>query len=100
VYSPSTITCGQAYTLVIRLPASVKSSDRVPVKYDGITKGTQTVSSGFVKQPDGSWLYQDSTGAGTWSCGSSGSSSVGSHTETIVDSSGKVLAEGKYTLTY
>jgi hypothetical protein len=56
------------------------------------------VSSGFVKQPDGSWLYQDSTATGTWQCGSSGSSSVGSHTERILDSKGKVLAEGKYTL--
>jgi hypothetical protein len=100
VYTPSTIGCGDAYTLVIRLPASVYGSDRITVKYDGITEGTQTVSSGFVKQKDGSWLYQDSTGAGGWSCGSSGSSSVGTHTETIVDSSGTVLAEGTYTLTY
>jgi hypothetical protein len=100
VYTPSTIGCGDAYTLVIRLPASVSGSDRITVKYDGITKGTQTVSSGFVGQSDGTWLYQDSTGSGTWSCASSGSNSVGTHTETIVDSSGRILAEGTYTLTY
>jgi hypothetical protein len=101
-YSPSTIACGASYTLTIRLPSTVKTGDELTIKFDGRISTTETITDSFAKQSDGSWLYTGTSGAGTWDCNSSydttGSTSIGKHTETILDLSGNILAQGTYTL--
>jgi hypothetical protein len=97
VYSPSTIPCGNDYTLTITLPATVSATDVVTVKLDGVVSGTETVSPDFAKQADGTWRYFDAV-TDTWDCSASGSSSPGRHTEGIYDDLGNLLAYGAYTL--
>ena len=90
-FSPSTVVCGETWTTTVTLPASVKGTDQITLKVDGVVVGTQTViDAGMTKQADGSWLGTD-TGPADCSVG------VGKHTEQLVDASGKVLAEGSFT---
>jgi hypothetical protein len=70
------------------------------MEIDGHVETTRTVGTSFEKQTDGSWLYKESTGSATWYCAPSGPSSVGTHTVRMLDSKGKVPAEGRYTHTH
>ena len=99
VMSPSTIHCGQATKLTIRLPATLKSSDRLTLEVDGVTINNWTVGQTFIKQSDGSWMYESSSSTSSWSCTASGLNALGTHVIKIRDANGKVLAQGSYTLT-
>ena len=98
-FSPSTFSCtsGGDETLSIRLPSSVAATDTVTMTTDNGTPSSLPVAFTFTKQSDGSWLFEF-TGSGTASCGTTGSNAIGSHTVTIRDSNGKILAEGHYTI--
>jgi len=75
--------------------------DQISLKLDGTVVDTSTVGgSGFAQHTDGTWTNtsQIST-SDICSLASGGSISMATHTLQIVDASGKVLAEGTYTLT-
>ena len=92
VFSPTTVNCGQTYTTTIRLPSSVKGTDQITLQDNGAVVATQTVSdAGLKQQPDGSWSASDTSPA---DC----SIGAGAHTERLLDASGKVLAQGSFTL--
>ena len=110
-FSPSTLSCSSpvAFTLTGHLPASVHTGDTITITLDGKTAGTSQVSSGgeMTQQGDGSWVDISTTTAATMKsiCAAGGSSggfnvlTPGPHTMQILDSSGKVLAQGSYTVT-
>jgi hypothetical protein len=111
-FSPSTLSCKTpvVFTTTARLPASVHASDTIAITLDGKSAGTSTVvdSSGDTKQqPDGSWLSVSTTTAAQMQSlcaagGSAGGMNVltpGTHTMQVLDASGKVLAQGSYTVT-
>jgi hypothetical protein len=91
-FSPSTVSCDDTLTITTTLPSSVKDSDPVTLKVDGNATGTHTVvEAGLTKQSDGSW---SGTASGPPDC----SMGPGLHTEQLVDATGKVLAEGSFTI--
>ena len=93
VFSPSTVSCDDTLTITTTLPSSVKESDPITLKVDGTAGGTHTaVEAGLTKQANGSW---SGTASGPVDC----TMGKGSHTEQLVDASGKVLAEGSFTIT-
>jgi cytoskeletal protein RodZ len=97
-FTPSTVSCSstQSMTLTIRLPASLQGSDELTLKGDGEVKGSFILDeSKLERQSDGTWLVSELYDYGA--CGTSGA--VGTHTFTILDANGKVLAEGSYILT-
>lgn len=100
--SPSTISCSSTtdVTSTVRLPSSLKADDELTFQIDGITSTTATVGEAFTVQSDGSWLLTD-TQSSSSSCTSAigATLSMGTHTLQILDASGKVLAQGSYTLT-
>jgi hypothetical protein len=103
VFSPSTISCSSttSVTETVALPSSVHNADQISLKLDGTVVDTSTVGgSGFAQHTDGTWTNtsQIST-SDICSLASGGSISMATHTLQIVDASGKVLAEGTYTLT-
>jgi len=103
VFSPSTIKCSSttSATETVTLPSSLHYADQISLKRDGKVEATATVGgSGFVQQTDGTWTNTSPISTSDV-CGvaSGGLVSMGTHTLQIVDSSGKVLAEGTYTLT-
>ena len=82
------------------LPASVKATDILTMKIDDETMGTFTVEQlNFVKQGDGSWQYVSTSSASVMNTTCSGSMTQGTHTMSILDASGTVLAEGSWTIT-
>ncbi|MGZ6268154.1 MAG: zinc ribbon domain-containing protein [Candidatus Limnocylindrales bacterium] len=111
-FSPSTISCSSpvAFTVTARLPASLKSTDSISIWLDGKSAGSSPIGesgSDVKQQPDGSWLTVSTTPASEMqsTCasgvGPSGFSvaTPGTHTMQIRDATGKVLAEGSYTVT-
>jgi hypothetical protein len=87
-------------TSTIKLPSSLKETDQLVWQVDGVALVTSNVANNFTKQSDGSWLYTDTSTASSSCQGPSGNAlSMGTHVIRILDASGKVLAEGSYTLT-
>jgi hypothetical protein len=78
----------------------VKGSDLVQSRFDGADWGGPiVVSTYFTSQPDGSWRHEDSPPNLSACQGPSGKIAVGTHKLQLVDSGGKVLAEGSFTVT-
>jgi hypothetical protein len=96
VFNPSTIGCpSQSFTTVIRLPASVKGTDELTYQVDGEAVITQTVNDyGIEQQADGSWFLSDTNTQGSANC----SKGAGVHTARLLDSNGRVVAQGSFTL--
>jgi hypothetical protein len=98
--TPSTISCSSTASVVatIHLPSSVHAGDVISDQTDGKMATTFTVgaASGLVQQSDGSWLLTGPSLTSTV-CGSG--ISMGTHTESLLSSSGQVLARTTYTLT-
>jgi hypothetical protein len=96
-FSPTVFLCaGETRTMSIRLPSSVQATDELSFEIvpDGITDHLDPISSGFIQQQDGSWLLAASTSDTTVEeC----RLPVGSHTIRVLDSTGKVLAEGSFS---
>jgi hypothetical protein len=83
--------------MAVRLASSVTASESITIKVDGKTIDVTTVASlGFVKQSDGSWLYT-STSTGASQCADA--PGTGAHSMSIVDASGRILAQGSYSTT-
>ena len=100
-FAPSTFSCSSSaqVTTVIRLPSSVSATQALNWQMDGVDQASNTVADAFKQQTDGSWLFTD-TSAGSSSCQApNGQLSIGTHSMKIVDISGRVLAEGSFTLT-
>jgi len=104
--TPSTYSCSATtlVTAVMRLPASVQATDTLVFQQDGKTVDTAgatiRATDLFTHQPDGSWTYTSSDQAKSNCTGSSGETlSMGTHTITILDVAGHVLAQGSFTLT-
>ena len=108
-FSPSTVSCASpvTFTTTVLLPASVHAGDAITETLDGRTITTGSVNSSAVHQADGSWSYINTSSVATMQslCASGGSFggvnvlTPGAHTEQILDSTGKVLASGSYTVT-
>ena len=93
VFSPATVGCDAPMTIAIKLPSSVKDADEITLRIDGAASSTNTViEAGMTKEADGSWSETVPTNA---DC----SIGAGLHIEQLVDASGKVLAEGSFTIT-
>jgi hypothetical protein len=109
-FSPSTVSCSSpvVFTATVRLPASVHPGDTITVMLDGKTVTSNPISadSSTVRQADGSWISTDTTSVDSMQllCASGGSAggfdilTIGTHVEKILDSNGKVLAQGSYTV--
>ena len=109
-FSPSTVSCSSpvVFTATVRLPASVHPGDTITLMLDGKKVGSSPISadSSTVQQADGSWISTETTSVDSMQsvCASGGSAgglgmlTIGTHTETILDSNGKVLAQGSYTV--
>ena len=95
--TPSTISCSSTASAVvnIHLPSSLKAGDVISDQTDGHASGTLTLNTAFIHQSDGSWLLTAPTLSSTF-CGGT---SMGTHTESFLSSSGQVLATTTYTLT-
>jgi len=111
-FSPSTLSCKTpvAVTATARLPSSVHAADVVAVAFDGESGGTHTVadtSSDTKQQPDGSWVlvFTATPDHMQMICAAGGSSdglnvlTPGTHTMQVLDATGKVLAQGSYSVT-
>jgi hypothetical protein len=110
-FSPATVSCSSpvSFTLTAQLPSSVHAGDTVTVTLDGRTMGTDvlTGTSTAVQQADGSWTITNTSSVATMQslCAAGGAAggvnvlTPGTHTEQILDSTGKVLATGSYTVT-
>jgi hypothetical protein len=79
--------------MTVILPASLPGSAEITAILDGETGSTDTVSDGFTKQSDGSWLSTDADSASNL-CSKYG---AGKHTFGIMDAQGKTLASGSFT---
>jgi hypothetical protein len=112
-FSPSTIDCSNPQAVVETdiLPSSVKGSDVLVTTLDGETLGHGTLDSStgnWTKEPNGTWkqVVTNSQTSISIMCEDSAYSSgmgtnymsLGKHTETIETLSGKVLAQGSYTV--
>jgi hypothetical protein len=110
-FTPSTLSCSKpvSFTTSAHLPSSVKAADSVTITLDGKPVTTSQVSSvtDMIQQPDGSWTSVDTTSPTTMQamCATGGSSggfdilTPGTHTMQVLDASGKILAQGSYTVT-
>jgi hypothetical protein len=99
--TPSTYSCSaeNQVTSVIKLPSSLKATDQIAWVLDGVPVVSAKVSDTFKVQGDGSWLYTDTSSASSSCTGPGGGPlTPGTHTLQIRDATGKVLAEGSYTL--
>lgn len=99
--TPSSFSCSSSAVVitVMHLPSSMQATDMLIYQADGVTKSTDTVDGAFSRQSDGTWLVSVPSTASSICQGSSGSATSATHTLRILDASGKVLAEGSYTLT-
>ncbi|MGZ6265936.1 MAG: zinc ribbon domain-containing protein [Candidatus Limnocylindrales bacterium] len=82
-------------TMTILLPAALEASAEVTAQLDGETGSTEVVSDNFKQQSDGRWLSTDTQSASDL-CSAYG---VGPHTFAVLDSDGKVLAKGSFSVT-
>jgi hypothetical protein len=121
-FEPSTVDCSSppAWTATIVLPASLVSGDAISLRWDGKTYDPSTLREGghidglrgsdtWLQLTDGGWAGTYTTAA-NWTyaacIGSEGAEwagdrstfSVGSHDFEILDSSGKLVASGTYTV--
>jgi hypothetical protein len=92
---PALFSCsssGLSVDMAIVLPSWVPGDEEVTLTIDGKTISTQTVSTGFEQQSDGSWL---SSGSGSASklCGFG----TGAHSLKVLDAANEVIAEGTFT---
>jgi pSer/pThr/pTyr-binding forkhead associated (FHA) protein len=104
--TPSTYTCtNETHTIAITLPASVQATDEITIK-EGTVQGagvfdTRSVLDwGFTKRGDGSWQLSDTGSPGDllaygYVCAFPVS---GSYTIYVLDSGGRILAQGTYTV--
>jgi hypothetical protein len=99
--TPSSFSCSSSAQVitVMRLPSSMQATDMLTYQADGVTEGTETVDTTFLRQSDGTWLFSKPSSASLMCHGSSSAAAVGTHTLRILDAAGHVLAEGSYTLT-
>ena len=100
--SPSSYKCssGNPVQYTVKLPSSVKGTDQVTNRVDGGDWGRAvTVSDQFTQQSDGTWLHDSASDPLSTCAGPNGTLSTGSHKVQVVDSSGKVLADGSFTIT-
>ena len=109
-FSPATESCSApaAWTETVQLPSSVKAGDAISYTLDGKQVTSATVSpTSFTQKADGSWTsitqltvaeLQAGCSAGGLANGV-GVLTPGTHTAQVLDSSGKVLAQGTYTVT-
>jgi hypothetical protein len=100
--TPASFSCSaqNQVTSVIKLPSSLKATDQIAWQLDGVPVITTKVSDQFKLQSDGSWLFTDTSSASSSCTGPGGGPlTMGAHTMRILDASGKVLAEGSYTVT-
>jgi hypothetical protein len=108
-FDPSTVSCSSpvVFTSTVHLPSSVQAGDTIIQTLDGQTIARGPVTSSAVRQPDGSWIYVNTSSVASMQslCASGGSSggvnllTQGTHTEQILDSTGRMLASGSYTVT-
>jgi hypothetical protein len=111
-FSPSTLSCSSpvTFTTTAHLPSSVHVGDTITIKLDGKSAGSSQVSSSggeVTQQADGSWLVVSTTTPSSMQslCAAGGSAgglnvlTPGTHTMQVLDASGKVLAQGSYTVT-
>jgi hypothetical protein len=114
-FSPSTVSCSSPVTIteIAHLPSSVHPGDTITEVWDGQTMGSgaiQNEGSGgsTIQQADGSWTMTatyDGSGIQTICSGDTSASgaahfTIGTHTVQVLDSTGKVLAQGSYTVTH
>jgi hypothetical protein len=94
-FSPKTIDCpGGPFTTTVVLPSSVKGTDQITYKIDDTTIITQAATDfGVTKQADGTWSVSTDNPDGSANC----SMGPGVHTASLLDSSGKVLAQTSFT---
>jgi hypothetical protein len=104
--TPSTYSCSATtlVTVVISLPASVQATDALVFQQDGKSVNTAgatiRATDMFTRQPDGTWTYTTKDQAKSNCTGSSGETlTMGTHTISILDVAGHVLAQGSFTLT-
>ena len=110
-FNPSTVSCSKpvAFTTTVHLASSVKGTDKVTITLDGKPLQTSAVSevSDIVHQSDGSWTSTSTTTLDQVQtvCAAGGSAgginilTPGVHTMQFLDSAGKVVASGSYTVT-
>lgn len=111
-FTPSTLSCSKpvTFTTTARLPSSVKATDSVTIMFDGKSVAPTTVSSSgsdVKQQADGSWVSVSTTTPSEMQslCAAGGVAgginvlTPGTHTMQVLDASGKVLAQGSYTVT-
>jgi hypothetical protein len=94
VMVPAIFSCasGGTISMVIVLPATIKPAATVEMTLDGTSLYSDTVSSGFVQQTDGTWLS-----SGTVNMSSFCAVGTGSHVLKLLDANKKVLAQTSYT---
>jgi hypothetical protein len=103
-YSPSTITCGGAYTVTIVLPAWLDGGDQIDWRYGSSVVQFESVGTQFSRQGDGTWILVDLQADGSWGCDTSSTdyslmeTAPGGHTLSI-DTDTWELASGSYTIT-
>jgi len=102
-FSPSTVSCSNPvdFSTTVHLPSSVSAGDTITVVVDGRTLGSEVVSSAMTQGADGSWTSTEtSTAAQVQSACTAGGATLakGSHTEQVLDATGKVIASGTYTI--
>ena len=108
-FSPSTISCSDKSTNVtisISLPSSVQGSSLIRVRAEDGHELSLVVDSHFKKQSDGTWFWSDVMPA-QMACLAPKitindvvefTGKPGKHTISVHDASGKLLAEGSFTI--
>ena len=94
---PSSFSCSAAdvtVTFLIRIPGSIPGTAQVTPELDGTPGTTQSVSSSFVKQSNGTWLSTD-TVPSTTLCAQL---DPGQHRIGALDADDQLLAEGTFTV--
>jgi hypothetical protein len=94
---PSSFSCSGAdvqVSIAVRLSASFAGTTKVTSEVDGVASQTTTVSAGFMKQSDGSWLSSDAVSSASL-CEKL---AIGQHRLGAWDAAGKVITEGTLTL--
>lgn len=107
-FSPSTVSCSNPidFMTTIHLPSSVSAADTITVMLDGRTLASGSISTTATQGSDGNWTSTSVSSAAQMRsicaaggyAGSSGVLTPGSHTEQILDTTGKILASGTYTV--
>jgi hypothetical protein len=111
-FNPAALSCSKpvSFTTTAKLPASVHVGDMITIRFDGKSIASSPIGSSGSdekQQPDGSWISTSTTSSDEMQtlCAAGGSAgginvlTPGTHTMQVLDASGKVLAEGSYTVT-